>query len=243
MGQLSVSASVALLVAALGAACATTDSAATVSGAVKLDGDAPALKEFILDATMQRATGERIYREESWLVGADRGLANCVVTLKAKVAGTETKPLARMTVDKVGVRYVPHVLVVTPGTEVVLRNKESPCHGFHAAGLKNDWNYMVQEGTEQKVTMRGPDRCMITCPVRPYVLGYIVVVDTPYFAVTNAEGNFVIRDVPAGEYQVTVWHEVAGKLTKDAGPMEINLTAAGDQALRYKVKPKDTVGK
>jgi hypothetical protein len=68
------------------------------------------------------------------------------------------------------------------------------------------------------------------------MLGYVCVVDTPYFALTDDQGRIRIESVPPGEYSVRVWHEHAGRLTKEHGPMEITVTANGPNVLEYKVK-------
>lgn len=192
-------AAVLLLLGSLAGVCQSTadESGAAVVGTILVEGEVPAPKDWKLDEALQRATGEKVYREETWLVGKNKGLAHCVVTLKAKKPAKQVapKPLEKAFLDKVGVRYVPRVLVVTPGTEVVFRNKESPCRGFQVNGsprLDHNFNYTIPEGTEQKVTLRGPDTCLVICPVRPYAKGYIRVVDTPYFAVTDADGHFKI---------------------------------------------------
>lgn len=106
-----------------------------VMGIIRIDGDAPAAKVWMLDPAIQRLTGEKVYREETWLVGENKGLAHCVVTLKAKNQ-IAPKPMEKAVLDKVGVRYIPRVLVVTPETQVVFRNKESVCRGFKGA-LRN----------------------------------------------------------------------------------------------------------
>lgn len=226
----------------LGPASAAEPGAA-VTGTVRLDGEAPAPQEWKLDEAMQRVTGEKVYRDETWLVGKDHGLAHCVVTLKAKKPANQAAPapLKKTVLDKVGVRFVPRVLVVTPGTEVVFRNKESPCRGFVTGSRRAEhhFNYLIREGNEETVTFRVRDICPISCPVRSYSKGYIMVVDTPYFAVTDAAGSFTIRDVAAGEYQVTVWHEAVGRLGKDSGPAEVAVEAGGHATLPYRVKPPD----
>lgn len=219
---------------------------ADVKGIVRVEGRVPPPREWELDEAVRRVTGEKVYREETWLVGEGMGLAHCVVTLRPTSATPKAipRPLEKAVVDKVGVRYVPRVLVVTPGTEVILRNKESPCRGFQIQGgprYGHAFNYMVGEGGEQKVTLRGPDICQVGCPSRPYVRGYIVVVDTPYFGVTDAKGTFTIRGVPAGEYRAEVWHEAAGKLV-NAGPAEVTVTGERNETLRYRVKPPSAEG-
>ncbi len=147
------------------------------------------------------------------------------------------KLLDKAVIDKVGVTYVPRVPAVTPGTQVVFRNQKSPCQGFQVSGSPRSehiFNYNIREGTERTVTFRSPDLCAVTCALRPYSKGYIRVVDTPYFAVTDAEGEFAIRNVPKVEYLVTLWHEGTGNLPKDAGLSEIAITEKGDIQLTYR---------
>jgi len=61
---------------------------------------------------------------------------------------------------------------------------------------------------------------------------YIVVLQNPYFAVTDASGHYTIKDVPAGSYTLAVWHE--GKLTAGSKPItvEAGKTASGDFTLK-----------
>lgn len=215
---------------------------AAVAGIVRLKGAAPVLQNWKLDEAMQKATGDKTYQEETWIVGPNGGLANCVITLtpKSPTDAVVAPPVKSAVMSKVGVRYVPRVLVVTPATEVVLRNEASPCRGFQITGhprYPHDFNYLIPEGSEQKITMRGPDRCSVTCPIRPYVRGYIVVVDTPYFAVTGPSGRFAVAGVPPGEYRVGVWLEGVGKVPADAGPVEVTVTKNGAMDLSFWVTP------
>src|SRR5690242_16285207 len=79
-----------------------------IKGLVLLDGEPPTPQEWKLDEAMQRVTSEKVFREETWLVGKNNGLAHCLVTLKAKNPADQvaTKPLEKTILDKVGVRYV-----------------------------------------------------------------------------------------------------------------------------------------
>jgi hypothetical protein len=50
----------------------------------------------------------------------------------------------------------------------------------------------------------------ITCPIHAWMVGYMVVKDHPYAAVTDAEGKFELKNLPAGEWTIRVWHEKPG---------------------------------
>jgi hypothetical protein len=68
----------------------------------------------------------------------------------------------------------------------------------------------------------------LLCNVHPEMSGYIIVSPTPHFALTDAEGNYKIADVPNGSYTVSAWHEgmkiqskpvsVSGDATLDFAP-------------------------
>jgi hypothetical protein len=210
-----------------------------VTGTVLVEGEVPAPKRHALDGEMRRHTSEPTYADETWLVGPGRGLANCVLTLTAKAPADRPRPLTGAVLAKVGVRFVPRVLVVTAGTEVTLRNRESPCLGFYLTGHPlrgNHFNYLIPKGKEEKVTLKGPDVAPVSCPARPFTRGYVHVVDTPHYAVTDARGAYAIAGVPAGTYRVAFWHEGAGKLPqKGTAPTELTITEGEPHTRNFKV--------
>lgn len=210
---------------------------ATVTGTVRVVGKPPEPRVWDTDAAIRERFGLTRYTEETWLVGPDNGLRNCVVTLRDRDADRRMtpRPRAKSAIGKDMVCYNPRVLVVTPDTPITLDNVDSPCRGFMIAGRRNQFSYMIGEATEQTVRLKGPDLCQVTCPVRPYARGWIHVADTPYFAVTDINGRFTIRGVPDGKYDVTVWHEAAGKVKTDAGPTQIEVRDAGEVKAEYKV--------
>lgn len=179
---------------------------------VRLDRKAPEGRVVKLDAEMQATMGVAQYQEELFLVGKEEGLANCVILLRAKDPQQRPapRPAEPATFAKVGVRFEPRVLVVTPGTDVNLTNDKSPCRGFQVVSCRYDdhrFAHMVFEGQQKKVGFKKPDVCAIGCPLRPYARGFIVVADTPYYAVTEADGQATIEKIPPGDYEVSLWHE------------------------------------
>ncbi len=52
----------------------------------------------------------------------------------------------------------------------------------------------------------------VTCDSHPWMHGFVQILDHPYAAVTNAKGEFSIKDIPAGTYSIEAWHEALGKV-------------------------------
>ncbi len=193
-------------------ACSEDKPTGALRCVVRLDGKAPEARVVKLDAEMRETMGVAEYQEETFLLGKDQGLANCVILLRAKdpQQRAEPRPLKPATFAKVGLRFQPRVLVVTPGTNVSLTNEKSPCRGFKVLSCRNDdhrFAHMVFEGQQERVSFKKPDVCEIGCPLRPYARGFIVVADTPYFAMTDADGQATVEKIPPGEYEVSLWHE------------------------------------
>jgi hypothetical protein len=81
---------------------------------------------------------------------------------------------------------------------------------------------------------RGPGE--VVCDIHPWMKAWWLVIDSPYFAVTDEKGNFEIKNVPAGTQKVVVWQEAAGFVTPAAGaPLDIK--ADGETAKDFTVEP------
>jgi hypothetical protein len=77
---------------------------------------------------------------------------------------------------------------------------------------------MVRALLNQQMILPGatcakPEIIPLKCDAHPWMAGYVVVAANPYFAVSAADGSFEIKDVPAGNYVVAVWHEYLGAKT------------------------------
>lgn len=180
---------------------------ATLSGRVRLSHFDQKLEEWEIDEDMQAVCNERLFVDESVLLSSDLGLAGCVVSAHPIDALPPPVPLEGVLYEKVGPRYVPRVLAVTTGTEVLLRNRNSPCKGFMARTVYAQFNRTVTAGTEFRHTFERRGVVPIGCDLRMYMRGVIVVLDTNWFAMTDAAGHWQLDDLPPGDYQVRVWHE------------------------------------
>jgi plastocyanin len=161
---------------------------------------------------------------ERMVVGEDRALANCVVTLaisKGKDWSEEMKSDDRTAlVDQKGCRFVPHVSWVRTETQIVVGNSDQADHNTHAYRdtlAQTQFNFISAPGTKQEAGdafLEKAGKYLLKCDIHPWMSAYVHVVSNPYVDVTSEKGSdgkkpgeYVLKDVPPGTYEVSCWHE------------------------------------
>ncbi len=139
--------------------------------------------------------------------------ADVVVTLEAP--GLKLEPPAEpFKIDQKGFRFIPHVTVIQTGSAVrFLNNDNEPHNVYSPEGRYNLGTWPT--GDTKDHTFTKPGIYTQLCNVHPDMLAYVVVVDTPHFAVTDAAGAFLIRNVPPGKYRLVAWQEKKDGLEQD----------------------------
>jgi len=150
-----------------------------------------------------------------------------VVTLESPTL-KPAPPLAEpVKIDQKGFRFLPHVAVVPTGSAVrFLNNDPEPHNVYSPEGRYNLGTWPT--GDTKDYTFKKPGIYSQLCNIHPDMLAFVVVVDTPHYAVTDDAGNFVIRDVPPGKYTLVAWHEkkdgLEREVTVEAGkPLKVDL--------------------
>jgi plastocyanin len=131
-----------------------------------------------------------------------------VVVYVAEASGKFTPPKKHVVMDQKDLAFEPHVLPVLVGTTVDFLNSDQVLHNvFTPDKCANKFNL----GTWPKGQVRSftfdKAGCapVVLCNVHPEMEGFIVVLQNPYFAVTDKSGLFSITDVPDGKYTLKVW--------------------------------------
>jgi len=129
-------------------------------------------------------------------------------------------PAAKPVMDQTKMTFVPHVMVVQAGTTVEFLNSDPVGHNVYWPSISGNKKLSHNLGTWPKGEKKGfqfndPGAVGLLCNVHPEMSGYIVVVPTPYFAVTDKNGNYEIKNVPPGKYTLKTWSE-DGKVTTQA---------------------------
>ena len=196
--------------------------------------------------------GKHSLSNESLLVSKDGGLANVVLFAQNKnidvhpdYAASADKPVL---LDNLECHFVPHVLAVRTTQPLQIKNSDAVGHNTNIAFATNaPFNGIVSSGTTavQKLTSAEPSPATVVCNIHPWMKGYVVVQSSPYMAVSQKDGTFEIKNVPAGiplEFQA--WHESSsgpsGALQSDRSDLKwqpngrFTVTLEPDQTLDLK---------
>lgn len=154
--------------------------------------------------------------------------AGSVVYVDAIPGKTFPAPAKPFVMDQKSLLFQPHVLAVQVGATVEFLNSDNVQHNIFWPSVSGNKKMSHNMGTwpkgeERPFKFETPGVVPLLCNVHPEMSGFIIVSPTPYFALTDASGNFKIADVPDGSYTVSAWHEgmkiqskpvtVAGKAT------------------------------
>lgn len=206
----------------------TVAAGGTVAGTVTYAGTAPAPKK--LEVTKDVAIcGKEGHVDESLVVGANKGIQNVVVSIKGVSQGKSMEALgASFVLDQKVCAYKPHVLVVPINKPVKILNSDGILHNIHTYGKKNPPKNMAQPKFKKEITetFTQAEAIPVKCDVHGWMSAWIVAVDHPYYAVTDASGKFTIADVPAGTYTVEFWQEKLGTQTKQVTVAATGATTA-----------------
>jgi plastocyanin len=121
-------------------------------------------------------------------------------------------PKDHVVIDQRKMSFIPHVVAVQQGTTVEFLNSDSVGHNVYWPSISGNKKLSHNLGTWPKgekkpFQFNDLGTASLLCNVHPEMSSYVVVVPTPYFAVTDKDGNFEIKDIPAGKYTLKTWSE------------------------------------
>jgi plastocyanin len=155
-----------------------------------------------------------------------------------------SKPLASVagapnaTMDQAHNAFVPHILIVQTGTSVLFPNNDVVSHHVYSFSEPKTFELGLYKGNAHPPLVF--DRAgvvVLGCNIHDSMLGYILVVDTPHFASTDAQGSLSLESLAADEYSIHVWTPRQRPADAPAA-LTIKVAADGTQSLSFKLEGK-----
>ncbi len=201
------------------------------------------LGKVIVKGTPQSLEGLGLGKAEATrarhsLVVSDKGaLANTVVYVNHDFATVPTPEGQSIVVDQKEETYVPHVAAAMRGARIEFMNSDRILHNVHTFLNGKSWFNRAMPLFGQRTSKRLDETGVVrvACDVHKHMQAYVRVLTNPYFATTNAGGLFVIRDVPAGKYELRVWHE---RLPQERAK-SIEVTADGKTPVVFEIPAEE----
>ncbi len=200
----------------------------TLKGRVVFGGTPPAIK--ILQEKGKAAKDPNICAVDAPIMSerlvvdsATKGVKNVLVYLAHPTAINEaaktSAKAARVVFDQRKCLFEPHVLGVMAGVVIDIRSNDAANHNVNAKLKFSSFNQIIAQGQSFKFTPTSAERLpgLVVCDIHPWMSAWWMILDHPYFAVTDAKGAFEIMNAPAGTQKLVVWQEAAGFVTAPAG--------------------------
>jgi Carboxypeptidase regulatory-like domain len=178
-----------------------------VAGVVKFAGTPPRLQPLSVHRNRE-VCGEQ-KAPEALVLGPERGVRGSVILVAGVVRGR--KPASEAVLDTSGCVFVGHVVAVMSGERARAKNSDAVLHHTHGFLGKAAVLNLALPGRDQMIDitrrLSRPGVIRVVCDTHSHMSAWLVVHDSPYYAVTDERGAFRIDGIPAGSYKVVMWHE------------------------------------
>jgi len=171
-------------------------------------------------------------------------LRNFVVYLDGPITNSvTTNATARVDTKRVNqekASFTPGVLPIVVGTTVEWPNNDDIFHNVFSMSDAKQFDLGLYKGNpkEKRVTFDKPGRVEVFCSIHANMHCVLLVLENPFFAVTDGEGRYLIRDVPPGAYKLKAWHERLPAQTQEItvpteGEVKVNFTLGINNLPKY----------
>jgi len=219
----------------------------TLKGKVLFGGDPPPVKELVEKGKAAKdpefcAKDAPIPSERLIVDPGSKGVKFTLVYLARPTAVNEDAKKAaasqKIEFDQKNCVFEPHVVAVMTGENVLVKSSDQANHNVNFQLRNLQLNRVLAPGQTMTLDVTSPERTPgpVTCNIHPWMESYWMVLDHPYFAVTDAQGNFEIKNAPAGTQKLVVWQESTGFVTPGSGE-DVNIKANDTTTKEFKIDP------
>lgn len=148
------------------------------------------------------------------------------------------KNAGKQIIDQIDKEFVPRVSVVQTGTSIEFPNHDKIRHHVYSFSLAKSFEIPLYKGTPaEPIKFDKSGVVKLGCNIHDWMAANVFITDTPYFGISDKNGNVVLNGLPAGNYKVFVWHPQQSADTKSTA-QQIALKDAGSQAVSFTVEKK-----
>ena len=142
------------------------------------------------------------------IVKDDKGRPSSDAVAYVAAAGTASAaPKKHAVVDQRDKQFIPYVTAVQVGTPVIFPNSDNIRHHVYSFSPAKKFELPLYSGVPaEPVVFDKVGFVTLGCNIHDWMIAYVAVLPTPYFQVTRQDGRAVLKDLPAGQYTVQVWH-------------------------------------
>jgi hypothetical protein len=226
----------------------------TVKGQVTWGGKGlPKPEKIDVDKDKEHCASKGDIFKEEFVVGKNGGVKNVFVWLQDANNAKAKLPIhpdlkaikdTKVVMDQPCCKFEPHAVALREGQILVGKNSSPIVHNMKWAGESG-----VNDGDNKLIPSKGQIEIELTaslkpvvveCNIHPWMKAWVRVFNHPYFALTDEDGKFEIKNAPAGEYNIVMWQEGVGWVNAGGkAGQKITIPAGGTVEVNEKLKPED----
>lgn len=165
------------------------------------------------------------------LLEADgRPLSDAVVFLESPSAALASKPLPGLEIAQNGKRFIPSVSIVPLGSAVSFPNRDTVRHHVYSFSPAKPFELKLYSGVPANpVKFDRPGVVVLGCNIHDVMIGWVLVVNTPYYGKTDSNGELILQNIHPGSYHLRLWHST---LPPGVTPLDRPLVLGADEAVQ-----------
>jgi plastocyanin len=163
-------------------------------------------------------------------------LADAVVYAMPASGPSEARGTHSAEIEQIDREFVPYVTVVQTGTAVAFPNRDPILHHVYSFSPAKSFEIKLYSGkSPREIVFDKPGVVTLGCNIHDWMVGFVLVVSTPYFARSDSAGHARIAELPAGRYELHAWHP---RERSSVAPQSIALEGAASPAFVIDAAPR-----
>ncbi len=206
-----------------GTCCSQDDAWGDLRGQIRVTGEIPDVERERIDRDLPNCLADREPPlDDNLVIGRDGGLRDVFVMMYRKADDPlppihpdyEVAKAEPVILDNRQCRFQPHAMFVRTGQTLRMKNSDEVGHNCHITLFNNEENVNIPIGEHVDVKLTQFEKVPgnVVCDIHKWMDAVLLVRDEPYVAISDQDGKFEIKNIPAGSWKFQFWHRRVGYL-------------------------------